>query len=129
MSARARHLALLASLLLALSPAASRAGFVIVNLDGPGEGFNDPTPAAPVGGNPGTTIGQQRLNVFVKAGQIWDAILQSPVTIRVQASFDPLTPCTPTSGVLGGANPIVADESFAGAVVPGRGRGPGSRGR
>jgi len=117
-SARARHLALLASLLLALSPAASRAGFVIVNLDGPGEGFNDPTPAAPVGGNPGTTIGQQRLNVFVKAGQIWDAILQSPVTIRVQASFDPLTPCTPTSGVLGGANPIVADESFAGAGFP-----------
>ena len=115
MTARARCLALLAGLALLLAPAASRAGFVIVNLDGAGEGFNDPTPVAPVGGNPGTTVGQQRLNVFVKAGQIWDAILGSPVTIRVQASFDPL-PCTPTSGVLGGAGPNVVDSDFAGAT-------------
>jgi hypothetical protein len=116
--ARARHLALLAGLLLALSPAASRAGFVIVNMDSPGEGFNDPTPAAPVGGNPGTTVGAQRLNVFTKAGQIWDAILHSPITIRVQASFDPL-PCTATSGVLGSAGPNTADSDFPGAVFPG----------
>ena len=27
-------------------------------------GFNDPTPVAPVGGNPGTTLGQQRFNVY-----------------------------------------------------------------
>ena len=53
-------------------------------------------------------MGQQRLNVFVKAGQIWDALLQSTITIRVQASFDPL-PCAPTSGVLGGAGPNVVD--------------------
>ena len=118
MIARARHLALLAGLLLVISPAASRAGFVIVNLDGPGEGFNDTTPAVPVGGNPGTTVGQQRLNVFVKAGQIWDAILQSPLTIRVQASFDPLS-CTPTSGVLGSAGPNVVDSDFPGATFPG----------
>ena len=114
MTARARCLALLAGLALLLAPAASRAGFVIVNLDGAGEGFNDPTPVAPVGGNPGLTVGQQRLNVFVKAGQIWDAILGSPVTIRVQASFDPL-PCTPTSGVLGGAGPNVVDSDFPNA--------------
>jgi len=113
-SARARCLALFAGLALLLAPVASRAGFVIVNLDGAGEGFNDPTPVAPVGGNTGTTVGQQRLNVFVKAGQIWDAILGSPVTIRVQASFDPL-PCTPTSGVLGGAGPNVVDSDFLNA--------------
>jgi hypothetical protein len=116
--ARARHLAVLASLLLALSPAVSRAGFVIVNEDTTGEGFNDPTPAAPVGGNPGTTIGAQRLNVFTKAGQIWDAIIQSPITIRVQASFDPLS-CSPTSGVLGSAGPNVVDSDFPGATFPG----------
>jgi hypothetical protein len=113
-SARAKGLALLAGLALLLAPAASRAGFIIVNLDGAGEGFNDPTPVAAVGGNPGTTVGQQRLNVFVKAGQIWDAILGSPVPITVQASFDPL-PCTPTSGVLGGAGPNVVDSDFTGA--------------
>ncbi|HXS83362.1 MAG TPA: PA domain-containing protein [Methylomirabilota bacterium] len=115
MTARALCLALLAGLALLLAPAASRAGFVIVNLDGAGEGFNDPTLVAPVGGNTGTTVGQQRLNVFVKAGQIWDAILGSPVTIRVQASFDPL-PCSATSGVLGGAGPNVVDSDFTGAV-------------
>ena len=114
MTARARCFALLAGLALLLAPAASRAGFVIVNLDGAGEGFNDGTLVAPVGGNTGTTVGQQRLNVFVKAGQIWDAILGSPVQIRVQASFDPL-PCSATSGVLGGAGPNVVDSDFAGA--------------
>ena len=38
-----------------VSTAAAIAGpaqFVIVNLNAPGVGFNDPTPAAPVGGNP-----------------------------------------------------------------------------
>ena len=35
-------------------PGARDAGakITIVNNDGPGEGFNDPTPVAPVGGNP-----------------------------------------------------------------------------
>ena len=28
----------------------------IVNMDGPGEGFNDPTPTVPVGGNSGTPL-------------------------------------------------------------------------
>jgi len=35
---------------------AHAAQFVIVNADFPNEGFNDPTPAAPVGGNAGTTL-------------------------------------------------------------------------
>jgi hypothetical protein len=113
-SARARLGALLLALATLTLPGAAHATFVIVNLDGPGEGFNDPTPAAPVGGNPGTTVGQQRLNVFTKAGQIWDAILQSPITIRVQASFDPLS-CSPTSGVLGSAGANVVDSDFPGA--------------
>jgi hypothetical protein len=112
-----RLLALLFALSLGCATAA-RAGFVIVNLDGAGEGFNDPTPVAPVGGNPGTTVGQQRLNVFVKAGQLWDAILQSPITISVDASFDPLS-CTPTSGVLGGAGPNVVDADFTNAPFAG----------
>ena len=39
---------------------AGPAQFVIVNLNAPNVGFNDPTPAAPVGGNTGTTLGEQR---------------------------------------------------------------------
>jgi hypothetical protein len=32
----------------------------IINMNDPGIGFNDPTPAYPVGGNSGSTVGQQR---------------------------------------------------------------------
>jgi PA domain/FlgD Ig-like domain len=111
---RLRLGAALTVLLFALIARDAHATFVIVNMDGAGEGFNDPTPVAPVGGNPGTTVGQQRLNVFTKAGQIWDAILGSPITIRVQASFDPLF-CTATSAVLGSAGPNTVESDFAGA--------------
>ena len=78
------------------------ATIVIVNADGAGEGFNDPTPVAPVGGNPALTLGQQRLNAFQHAASIWGATLTSIVTIKVEATFDPLT-CTPTAAVLGAA--------------------------
>lgn len=116
MSRALRLLALACALSLAAT--AAHAGFVIVNLDGPNEGFNDPTPVAPVGGNPGTTVGQQRLNVFTKAGEIWDAILGSPVTIFVEANFDTMS-CTATSGVLGGAGPNVVEMDFTNAPRPG----------
>jgi hypothetical protein len=106
----------LAALLLTI-PLAAGAAITIVNMDAAGEGFNDPTPAAPVGGNPGTTVGQQRLNVFQQAAAIWDAILRSPVEIRVQASFDPLS-CTATSAVLGSAGPNTVESDFAGATFP-----------
>ena len=59
--------------------------------DSPSEGFNDPTPVAPVGGNPGTTLGEQRLNVFQAAADIWGAALESDVTIQVYAKFDALS--------------------------------------
>jgi len=94
------------------------ATIVIVNLDGPGEGFNDPTPVAPVGGNPGTTIGQQRLNVFQEAADIWGALLPSAVTIRVQSRFNPQS-CDASSAVLGSAGPIQVFRDFAGAEVAG----------
>jgi hypothetical protein len=82
----------------------------IINTDGPGEGFNDPTPAAPVGGNTGTTVGQQRLNCFTHAASIWGSILTSPVPINIQAAFNPLT-CTATSAVLGSAGPLTVNQN------------------
>jgi hypothetical protein len=72
------------------SSAFAGATIVIVNLDGPNEGFNDPTPAAPVGGNPKLTKGEQRLYAFEHAAKIWGETLDSPVTIRIQAAFNPL---------------------------------------
>lgn len=113
-----RLLVLLSLLVLAGAVTANAASIVIVNLDGPSEGFNDPTPATPVGGNPGTTIGQQRLNVFQEAADIWGALLPSAVTIRVQARFDPQS-CDPVSAVLGSAGPISVFKDFAGAELTG----------
>jgi hypothetical protein len=80
----------------------SAATIVIQNLDAAGEGFNDPTPVAPVGGNTGTTLGAQRLNVLQAAASIWGASLSSTQPIVVRASFDPLG-CNATSAVLGDA--------------------------
>lgn len=86
----------------------------IVNMDGPGEGFNDTTPVSPVGGNPGTTLGQQRLNAFTYAANLWGAALQSSVTIDVEAAMDPLF-CNPTSAVLGSAGTTTVHRDFTGA--------------
>ncbi len=104
-----RFLVLSAIILLAATPAFASANIIIINLDGPGEGFNDPTPAAPVGGNPGTTLGQQRLNAFVYAANIWAQTLDSNVTIRVQAAFNPLA-----ANVLGSAGATFIFRDFAG---------------
>src|ERR1044071_3661571 len=89
----------------------------IVNIDGAGEGFNDPTPAAPVGGNTGTTVGQQRLIAFQYAANRWANTLDSGVEITIQASFDPLT-CNATSAVLGSAGTILIIRDFTGAEFP-----------
>jgi PA domain len=101
----ARTLALGAAL--GFSFAMAAATITIVNNNTPGVGFNDMTPVAPVGGNPGTTLGQQRLNAFQYAASLWGAELDSSVEIQVGATFEPLS-CTATSAVLGSAGPFNA---------------------
>ena len=96
------------------STASAAATIIIVNNDGPGEGFNDPTPVAPVGGNTGTTLGQQRLIAFLHAAGIWGANLTSTVPIRVLSNFDSLS-CTATSAILGSAGPT---EVWRGPAFP-----------
>jgi len=91
------------------SSAFAGATIQIINQDGAGEGFNDPTPAAPVGGNAGTTLGQQRLIAFQHAADIWGATLDSNQIIRIQAAFNPLA-----AGVLGSAGSIQAFRDFGG---------------
>jgi len=101
-----------------LTGSAARAAVItIVNLDGPGEGFNDPTPAAPVGGNPGTTIGAQRLFVFQYAANIWGAILPSAVEIKCNCNFDPQT-CDASGAVLGATSAGSSHRDFPGAPFP-----------
>lgn len=95
-----RTILLAASLLLAASAFAGTGKMLIINSDAPGVGFNDPKPVEPVGGNPGTTRGAQRYNVYLKAAEKWSAILDMSVDVRVRGSFAALD-CTDTSAVLG----------------------------
>ncbi|MDN4054750.1 peptidase [Massilia sp. YIM B02763] len=74
----------------------------ITSRDPVGVGFNDPTPVAPVGGNPGTTLGEQRWNVYKYVAGIWEKNIKSDVTITVSAGWEALT-CTATSATLGSA--------------------------
>lgn len=90
----------------------------INNTDGPGEGFNDPTVVTPVGGNPGTTLGQQRLNVFQRAADIWSSAIDSDVPVIVEAAMDPLT-CNAGSAILGSAGPIQVVRDFPNAPQSG----------
>lgn len=101
----------------ALSPEA--ATLAIVNGDGAGEGFNDPTTVDPEGGNNGTTRGEQRLNLFQFAAAIWGAQLDSGVQIDINAQFNTLTPCTTSGGVLGSAGSNGITANFTGAPLTG----------
>lgn len=82
---------------------ASAATINITSRDPAGQGFNDPTPVAPVGGNPGTTLGQQRMNVYKYVAGIWEKNIQSDVTITVNAGWEALS-CTSTQATLGSAS-------------------------
>jgi len=92
---------------------ASAATIVIQNRDPAGVGFNDPTPAAPVGGNMGVTLGQQRMNVYRHVATIWEAALESSQTITISAGWDPLE-CNRFTGFLGAAGPLHYWRDFPG---------------
>jgi len=118
MGARFRILAaavLFAAALAAPLPAAVT--ILIINADDPGVGFNDPTPATPIGGNTGTTVGEQRLQAFQYAADLWGALLDSNAEIRIHAQFKPLD-CTATDGTLGAAGPSEMLRDFPNAPEP-----------
>lgn len=77
----------------------ARADFV---LRGEGAGFADSTPVQPVGGNSGSTLGEQRRLALARALEIWGEALDSPIPIIVQATFPELS-CTDRGAVLGQA--------------------------
>ena len=77
----------------------------------PNTGLDDPTPVAPVGGNPGTTLGQQRLFALQFAADIWARSLRSHVEVFIAAAFGPRT-CNATSAVLASTGTNVIDLNF-----------------
>lgn len=96
--------------------AAGAATIIPVNMNAPGVGLNDETAATPVGGNPGTTVGEQRRIAYQFAADLWGAVLESDVEIRVRAQFTALN-CTATSGVLGSAGSVQVFRDFLGAEL------------
>jgi hypothetical protein len=100
-----------ASLLLASAQAFAGSHLIIRNTNTAGVGFNDTTPVAPLPGNAGTTIGQQRLIVFQRAAAIWGSLLDSRVDIIVDASFASLD-CSANSAILGQASAKTFSKNF-----------------
>ena len=94
------------------------ATIIIQNADSANTGFNDQTPVNPVGGNTGTTLGQQRLNAFQFAANIWGATINSGVPITIRASWAAL-PCDATSATLGQATSVGMFRNFPNAPVAG----------
>lgn len=73
--------------------------------DAPNQGFNDPTPMDPVGVNPGTTLGAQRLFALQTVLDHWGSLLGSAGSVTVFAHFDDL-PCDQSGAVLAAARPF-----------------------
>jgi hypothetical protein len=107
---------LLAGLIGATS--AQAANIIPVNNDPAGQGLNDPTARAPEGGNPGTSVGQQRRIAYQFAADLWGSVLKSTVDIRVGASFKEKS-CAASSGVLGSAGPWNINSDFPNAPLAG----------
>jgi hypothetical protein len=101
-------------LLCLLSFQAMALQITITNGDGAGEGFNDSTAASPIGGNTGTTLGEQRLIALQHAASLWSSTLESSIPIEVTATFDGLT-CTSQTVVLGQGEPVSWSRNFSGA--------------
>ena len=96
---------------------ASATSIDLVNNDDPGEGFSsNAAPFAGQTGNNGSTLGEQRLNVFQAAADYWEAKIESTVPIKIAINFDPL-PCNDSGAVLGAAGPNSAFRDFQNAPI------------
>ncbi len=88
-----------------------------MNIDAPGSGLNDTSPAVPIGGNSGTTLGEQRLIVMQYAADILAQVIDSSVSIEVDGSFVDkdcpiLGSAGPTTFYAAGALPTAVRENW-----------------
>jgi hypothetical protein len=110
------------------APRAKAAGdrlFEVVYLDASGTGFLDPTPVAPLPGNPATTLGEQRKAALQAALDIWAMRLDSAVPLRIGLRFSDLG-CSaagmagPTDWAEGVAGMPLADASYPSPLIAAR---------
>ena len=102
---------ILATAAISLPGLGEAATVTVINDDPAGVGFNDTTARSPVGGNPGDTLGEQRLFAFEYAANLLGEKVGSSVEIRVNASFGPLT-CNSNTATLGRAGPQISVADF-----------------
>lgn len=82
------------------------AATITINVtDNANEGFNDTTAATPVGGNVGTTLGEQRLIVFEFAAHLLEQLFVSSQPIIIDAGFNNTLFCSSASATLGSSGP------------------------
>jgi hypothetical protein len=95
------------SLLLSSSMGIAQADMTINVKNAPSadEAFNDATPATPVGGNPGTTLGEQRQLAFNYAMDIISQSLNSVAPIKVRLKTLDI-PSNEFGTILAGAGPL-----------------------
>ncbi|HKP60999.1 MAG TPA: hypothetical protein VJV78_29920 [Polyangiales bacterium] len=79
-----------------------------------GSGFRDSTAVQPIGGNPGTTLGEQRRLAVLHAFKLWETRLDSTVPIEIAFEFENLG-CANGAIILGGASPVSAFGAMNGA--------------
>lgn len=106
MSRRGWHRLLPASLALVLGPTrafAATTWTVVYPERGTDRGFFDATTRSPVGGNVGTTLGEQRRIAFETAVGIWADVITSPIPLTIDASMVELA-CDADGAVLGQAS-------------------------
>ncbi|MDB6017563.1 MAG: hypothetical protein JWR19_2052, partial [Pedosphaera sp.] len=84
----------------------------ITYTDAAGTGFFDNTARTPIGGNTGTTLGQQRRNVLEAVANRWGQTLEGNQTIQIQAHW-----LGQGSSILASASPLGFSFNFAGAPV------------
>ncbi|MDA8963329.1 hypothetical protein N9F42_04240 [Pseudomonadales bacterium] len=73
-------------------------------LNNANEGLNDNTAVAPIGGNIGVTLGQQRQNVIHFAAHLLEQVIESSVPITIDAEFEALS-CSSNAATLGSSGP------------------------
>ena len=102
---------------LALASCARAVTVSFVYTDSPNVGYRDTTPVSPVGGNTGTTLGEQRRILLQHAAETWAHFLESDVEIVIQADFS-LLGGTSLSATLAFAGPSTFYRDFPNAPEP-----------
>ena len=90
----------------------------ITSLDPPGTGFNDPRPFPGAEGNPATTLGEARINLFNAVLGAWANTLASAIDVDVLVSWEPLFCAEGIGATLAGAGPTVII-ALQGGSLPG----------